>query len=216
MSLIMPKALLLDMDGVVVDSMSAHCRTWKEIFRQEGIDMEPREIYIREGMKGPESIRELFSLYGKTVSDEELEGFIARKHILFEQENVKIFPRIEDILRWAEEKSLPLALVTGSRWRTINYLFDESFIARFNAVVTADDVVNGKPDPEPYRKACEAIGIVPSDALVVENAPMGIRSALAAGASCVALETTLDSSDLGEAAKIFSSHAELYDWIESL
>jgi beta-phosphoglucomutase-like phosphatase (HAD superfamily) len=83
----------------------------------------------------------------------------------------------------------------------------------FETVVTAEDTARGKPDPEPYRLAAQRLGVAPSECLGVENAPLGVQSAKAAGMLCAALETTLPASRLGGADFVFHDVEALSRWL---
>ena len=83
----------------------------------------------------------------------------------------------------------------------------------FQVIITGDDVKIGKPDPEPFLRALDTLGIVADEAVVVENAPCGIQSAKAAGITCLAIETSLPRSYLQDADYVFSSIKELSEKI---
>ena len=86
----------------------------------------------------------------------------------------------------------------------------------FNAIVSVDDVINGKPHPEPYLKAIDILKCDPKYALVIENAPLGIESAKKAGLDCFAIETTLPGSYLKNADRIFKSHRLLFEYFKEM
>ncbi len=79
--------------------------------------------------------------------------------------------------------------------------------------MTADDVKKGKPDPEPYLKALHHLGSKPESSVVIENAPMGIRSAKSAGLTCYAIETSLSGEYLHEADLVFHNHQALFAFL---
>ena len=83
--------------------------------------------------------------------------------------------------------------------------------ASFDITVCGTDVANGKPHPEPYQKALKGLGVNKSQAIVIENAPFGIRSAKAAGLKCFALETSLPKQFLSQADKVFFSYNHMHE-----
>ena len=90
-----------------------------------------------------------------------------------------------------ESREICLGLVTGASRRRIESNLPEELRVRYQSIITSDDVHHTKPHPEPYLKAAAELGVQPAEALVVENAPLGVTSALVGGFRCVALTTTL-------------------------
>ena len=99
--------------------------------------------------------------------------------------------------------------MTGSHISTVRECLSAPVRDAFKVIVSADDVVKGKPSPEPYLAALEKLRAAPDRALVVENAPMGIASASAAGIYCIAIETTLPQEYLKGADMIVRNHEAL-------
>ena len=100
---------------------------------------------------------------------------------------------------------MPLALVTGTSRHEFAKIMPAALKRLFAVIVTGDAVERGKPHPGPYRKALARLGVCPRRALVIENAPFGIRSARRAGTCCVALETSRTRRDLAGADRIVPS-----------
>jgi len=209
-------AILFDMDGVIVDSMRFHAAAWKQVLRDYGVVVNDIDIYLREGMSGRQSVEDIFFEYGQSFPDERVfQDLIAKKHALFESNHILLFPCVEAILEFIKGRNVLTGLVTGSLKRSVDHLLDPGVLSQFNVVVTAEDVSKGKPDPEPYALALEMLGVKPELSLIIENAPMGIRSAKSAGATCYALETTLPARYLKEADKIVSDHRSLLELLQS-
>jgi beta-phosphoglucomutase-like phosphatase (HAD superfamily) len=100
-------------------------------------------------------------------------------------------------------------MVTGSSRRSLESVLTQEQSRWFDVIITADDVVRGKPAPDPFLSAAQALHAAPETCLVVENAPFGIQAASAAGCFVVALGTTLTKADLSQANRIVRDHAEL-------
>jgi beta-phosphoglucomutase len=210
------EAILFDMDGVVVDSMPSHADAWKRVLGEFGLELDDLDIFRREGMTGRQSVADIFLEKKRPVPGEsEFDELLAKKHIIFEQSRISLFPLIEEILKWVGSMGIRTALVTGSLRRSVDHVLPEEVLSRFDAVITAEDVERGKPDPEPYTRALASLGAGPERSLVIENSPMGIRSARAAGITCFALETTLPGRYLIEADRIFSGHRDLLEFLKS-
>lgn len=213
----MIEAVLFDMDGVIVDSMSHHVETWKRAFLDKGFRIDDIDIYRREGMSGIASVREiLFEKGEKDVSDAEIEELMSIKHEYFENITIEVYPDVHRLLDFLYDKQIRMALVTGSGRRSVNHLLNEDLRAMFTAIVTSDDTVKGKPCPEPYLKALELLHVNAESALVVENAPLGIESAKNADLMCLAIQTTLTGYHLEKADRVFLSHLELENYFCSV
>ncbi|HOT45305.1 MAG TPA: HAD family phosphatase [Spirochaetota bacterium] len=209
-------AILFDMDGVVVDSMPSHADAWKRVLGEFGLELDDIDIFRREGMSGRQSVEDIFIEKERPVPGEsEFHDLIAKKHAIFEECEIRLFPHIVEILAWIRGRGIRAALVTGSQKRSVNHLLPAEVLSRFDVVIAAEDVTRGKPDPEPYLRALDALGVRPERALIIENAPMGIRAARAAGIACVALETTLPRRYLSGADRIFGGHRELLEYLKS-
>lgn len=211
------KSILFDMDGVIVDSMRLHAECWIAVFKEYGVTLGLEDIFLREGMSGVGSIIDIFRSKGHSVPDrEEMKRLQEQKLDLFERRPVRLFPGIEEILGFLSRKGIVLGLVTGSLKRSVSHVLPAGVIAHFQSVITVDDIENGKPHPEPYLKGLEQVGFPPEEVLAVENAPLGIRSAKAAGLCCFAIATTLSEKYLENADRVFPSHAEFYSHIRKI
>lgn len=204
-------AVLFDMDGVVVDSMEHHARTWIKVFSEYGVSLTREDIFQREGMSGLSSIKDIFREKGYEVPrGEDLKRLQEKKLELFEQHRISLYPEIREILDLARGARLPMALVTGSLRRSVRHVLPLDIMVYFSAIITVEDIENGKPAPEPYIKAMEKLYCTGKRAIAVENAPLGIASAKSAGLECYALETTLKAHHLAAADKIFTDHHALF------
>lgn len=214
------KAVLLDMDGVVVDGMPFHLRAWKEAFSAVGIEVTDIDIYRREGMDGLETVQEISREKGVTLTPEVQRRVNESKdRMLNEIFQVRFIPGSLELIQKLKARGLRLALVTGTRGEVVSRIFKEGLNppeADFDVVITAESVERKKPAPDPYLKAVEMLGLRKEECLVIENAPAGITSAKRAGLRCLAITTSLPASYLKEAdavlagledvAKLFNDH----------
>lgn len=185
------RAVFFDMDGVLFDSMPAHSRSWCETALHYGLEMTPEDAYRYEGQTGKHTIDLLYrSRYGRPATEAEAEAVYAHKTDLFVRYNsgavISGAPEVVERLR-----SLKRLLVTGSSQRSLLEKIEPDFPGVFTAerMITGRDVRRGKPDPEPYLMAIQRAEVAPSEAMVVENAPQGVRSASAAGCFTIAVNT---------------------------
>ena len=182
------RAILFDMDGVLVDSTPAVARVWTIWARKRGFD--PTAVVQKaHGRPSITTIRELLPDADHLAEDREVERL-----------------EIEDI---ADLIALPgaanlLQLLPADRWAVVTSATRALAEVRLRAaglpvpqnLVTSRDILHGKPHPEPYLKGAELLHFPPADCLVIEDAPAGIRSGKSAGARVLALRTTANDADL--------------------
>ena len=213
------KSVIFDMDGVLYDSMPAHDKSWKQTIEELGLKFEPFEFYLQEGRIGKSTINDIFQRnLQRDATVEEENNIYSRKSELFQQYNTNgILPHADDLLNLVKEKKLTPVLVTGSGQPSLLDKLDHHFPGIFNpdTMVTAFNVTKGKPDPEPYIMGLEkGNNLLPNQAIVIENAPLGIKSAVGAGIFTIAVNTgPLQDKVLTDAgaALVFHSIKELYE-----
>jgi HAD superfamily hydrolase (TIGR01509 family) len=198
------------MDGVIVDGMPYHIESWKKALSTVGITVTDMEIYLMEGMTGEETIKELTNKKKKSLSDESIRSVLKLKRKIFNDIfTVKLMKGSKELLLELHRLDYRLALVTGTRLEVVKKVLQMGLDNIFKIVITGEMVSNGKPNPEPYLKAVNELGVNKEDCLVVENAPAGIASAKNAGLTCFAVQTSLPGEYLKGADKIFQSIDEL-------
>jgi len=200
----MLKAVLFDMDGVLFDSMPNHAYAWSHAMTQFGLEMTAYEAYLHEGRTGRGTINILAQRYwGRDATEEELERIYAAKAEVFNTlPEPKPMPGALEALTAAKELGCMIVLVTGSAQTSLLQRLEEHYPGFFRQelMVTGFDVKRGKPDPEPYLMGLQKAGIKAEEAVVVENAPLGVESAHRAGIFTIAANTgPLEDSLLKEA-----------------
>ena len=191
-----PKAVLFDMDGVIYDSMKNHAVAWHEAMDSYGLTMAYSDAYEYEGMRGVETIKLLTQQqWGKAVSDEKAKEMYQHKSRLFAEHCLQtpagIMPGIKELMQQIKDCGMKRCVVTGSGQHTLldKLLGDFPGLLSKELMVTAFDVTHGKPDPEPYIIGTRKCGVEPWEAIVVENAPLGVRAAHAAHCFTIAVNT---------------------------
>lgn len=203
-----PKAVMFDMDGVIYDSMPRHAVSWHKSMESIGIDMPEEDAYKYEGMRGVETIQLLFrEQRGVEISDEEAAKYYRMKSDAFNScSPAPLMPGIELLMQKIKDAGLSIVVVTGSAQHSLLDKLDNDLhgLVDRNLVVCANDVEHGKPDPEPYLKGLSKVGVHPWEAMVVENAPLGVRAAVAANVFTIAANTgpLSDSMLVAEGANV--------------
>jgi beta-phosphoglucomutase len=204
------RAVLFDMDGVLVDSMPNHCRAWVEAFRLRGHEIDPVLPRLREGEKAHDTCRWICRHTGIEMSEEENLALVAEKRSIFRgYQQAELFTGVDELLDELRARGFKLGLVTGSTVVNARAIVPADVWADFDVCIAAEDVSRGKPDPQPYQLASERIGCRTDECLVLENAPFGIESARAAGCLVAAITTTLDTELLAGADIIIHKHQDL-------
>ena len=198
------------MDGVITNTMPDHYHAWNVALASEGIHVTHLDIYSREGQPGFQSIKELFKKFKKSYCKKIAKSLLQKKETVFKEiVRLRFIIGARTFLKDLKRKGFQLALVTGTSRHEVNKILPKYLRDLFCVIITANDVRFGKPHPEPYSKALKQLGLKSSEAVVIENAPFGIRSAKGAGISCLALETSLSEKYLNEADAVFSNVKEL-------
>lgn len=188
------KSVIFDMDGVLYDSMPAHDVSWRETMDELKMEYHPNEFYLQEGRVGKWTIDLIFQRnLGRDSTPEEEKKIYARKSELFQQyNNGGIMPGAQETIEFVREKELTPVLVTGSGQPSLLNRLDTHFPGAFTpgTMVTAFDVTVGKPNPEPFLMGLKRGGnLQPNQAIVIENAPLGVEAAVGAGIFTLAVNT---------------------------
>jgi mannitol-1-/sugar-/sorbitol-6-phosphatase len=184
-------AILFDLDGVLIDSTRSVDRQWRAWARDQGID-EEKVMAIAHGVRTIEVIRAV-----APHLDAEAEVRRLEKREADDQVDVAVMPGAAQLVRAIPEGQW-CVVTSGTRpLASARLRFGGLPVPKI--LVTAEDVVNGKPHPEPYLKGAELLGVSPAECLVVEDAPAGIQSARAGGMKVIALASTYPASALSEA-----------------
>jgi mannitol-1-/sugar-/sorbitol-6-phosphatase len=195
------KAILFDMDGVLIDSAPAVERVWRTWAAVHGFD--PIKVIAQaHGHRSVETIRAV-----APNMDAEKENLVVEQMEIDDKEGVIALPGAADLLRRLPAERL--AIVTSATRPLAEARLAYAGLPVPQHMITADDVVNGKPSPEPYLKGAELLSFPARDCLVFEDTPAGIASARASGMQAIALQTTYPRMELLAADAIVRSLADV-------
>jgi beta-phosphoglucomutase-like phosphatase (HAD superfamily) len=181
------RGVVFDMDGVLVDSHPVHRKAWRLFFQTLGRDVSDSELdFILDGRKRGDILRHFLG----DCPDHELEELGRRKDSIFRQIQLGVIP-VPGVVRLVRELhgcGTALAVATSaSSSRAHSTLLELGLLNCFNAVVTGEDVLHGKPDPAVYSLACDRLRLESNCLLALEDAASGIRAAVGAGLHCLAV-----------------------------
>ncbi len=193
-----PKAVLFDMDGVLYDSMPNHAVAWQKGMARFGIGMTAEDAYLTEGQRGVDTIRQMvLEQQGRHIDEAEAQLMYDEKtrqfHLLPE---APVMPGVLRLMEQIAHDGLAIGVVTGSGQRPLidRLLTDFGRYLDECHIVTAYDVKRGKPHPDPYLMGLDKMAdgghaLHPSEAIVVENAPLGVCAGVAARIFTIAVNT---------------------------
>lgn len=187
------KAVLFDMDGVLFNSMPYHAKAWNKTMSQFGFNLSEEEAYLHEGRTGAGTINIVSQRErGHDATEEEIQRIYQAKSEEFNRyPEAERMPGALEVLQKIKATGLTAMVVTGSGQRSLLDRLNHHFpnIFQKELMVTAFDVKYGKPNPEPYLMALQKGGFQPHEAIVIENAPLGVEAGAAAGIFTIAVNT---------------------------
>ena len=188
-----PRAALIDMDGTLYDSMPNHATAWHTLATEIGIPSTREEFFLYEGATGAYTLCRLFNrALGRDATPEEISRLYKRKTELFAaQPAVGLMPGARLLLEFFKSAETKRIVVTGSGQDSVISRLTTDFAGLIEAgnIITARDVKKGKPDPEPYLMGMKRAGVSAAEAIVIENAPLGVTAGHRSGAFTVGVTT---------------------------
>ncbi|MFA6073244.1 MAG: HAD family phosphatase [Candidatus Woesearchaeota archaeon] len=207
------KAVIFDMDGVLIDSMPNHIDAWKKIFAEEKINLTSEEIALNEGRSSKATVELFLKESDRKLTVQEIDVLDNKKKEYTKNFKIVAYKGVKEFIEELRKQGLKTAIVTGSIREFTNKVVKDQFKDLFDVIVTSNVVSHGKPHPAPYLKSVELLKLKKEECLVIENAPLGIESAKGAGLKVYAIETTLDRKYLERADMVFKNHEDLIKYV---
>lgn len=186
----MLKALLLDLDGTVVETDSLHFQIWQNFLRDYGLDIDRAFYQSRiSGRLNPDIVADLLP----QLSPQQQLDFADRKEAEFRRQAGQLTPMLGLMqwLDWAEQQRLKLAVVTNAPRENARYMLKSlNLESRLTTVVISDDLPYGKPHPLPYQEALRRLELQATETVAFEDSPSGMQSAVAAGIFTIGVAST--------------------------
>ena len=205
-------AVIFDMDGVLVDTFEAHFESWNVVAREEGTEMTRGQFAATFGRTS----REIIALLWPEKADDPaaVRDFDDRKEAAFRAiiaRDLPAMPGVRELLASLASAGILMAIGSSGPSANVALVVEKLEAAElFGAMITADDVTRGKPDPQVFLLAAERLGIPPQRCVVVEDAPPGVTAAHVAGMGCAGIASTgRTRTELADADLVIDSLSEL-------
>jgi len=204
-----PIGVIFDMDGVLVDSYAPHLKSWCMLAEETGAPLTEAQFAATFGRTGPDVIRELFGVEDEAA----MRRIDHRKETIYRdliRDAMPTTPGIVEAVVRLHAAGFRLAVGSSGPPENVQLVCEKLDLYRhLTKIITGADVRHGKPDPQVFELAAAGIGVAPPRCVVVEDAPVGIQAARAAGMRCVALVGTHPAASLGDANHVIRHADEL-------
>ena len=178
-----PVAVILDMDGLMLDTEPLAARAWTDAAALIGVEFDHAVTARLIGRNFPDCTALIHAHHGDGYPvDALMRAWHGAYDAIVEREGIALKPGLTDLLAWLEAQSIPKAVATSTRRsRAQAKLVHTGLVERFAALVGGDEIARGKPAPDIYVEAAARLGVAPQDCVALEDSEPGIRAALAAG-----------------------------------
>ena len=197
-NLVLPAAIIFDMDGVLVDSNPFHLRKWMDLFQAHGIPFNEQEL--PKMILGPSNDVIFRRFLGEDLTCEQLAELGEELEADFRQEigpHARAFPGVRRFIEECHAQGIAMAVASAGIAKNVNFLISALGLGDyFREVLTMDEISHPKPDPEIYLKTAGKLGVNPAACAVFEDSFVGIEAAKRAGMKCVAIASTFSAEDL--------------------
>lgn len=203
------QAVIWDLDGVIVDTEKAHFKAWVRLFHELGRSLSYEEFLPTFGRKNADILQ---GLLGRDVPPSEMMPLWEKKESYFREEahGLRPFSGVKRLLSCAQTEGYLQAIGSSAPLENIVLLLDKlGFLDYFASIVSAEDILRGKPDPEVFLLAARRLGVAPGQCVVIEDAVAGIQAAKAAGMAAIAVTNSRSRQELAQGDLVVASVAEV-------
>ncbi|MBA7689352.1 Beta-phosphoglucomutase [subsurface metagenome] len=204
------KAVIWDMDGIIVDTAQYHHKGWQIVFQKRGANYTKADFWRNTGKRSDAIIR---SILGEKISQGEIMAIIQEKDENFRQlmrQNIRPFPGVIKLITSLKEHGFKIAIASSAPMENIQLITRNLKIHnRFDVIVTGWEVTIGKPDPQTFLLTAEKLGVETKNCIVIEDAISGVTASKRAGMHCIAVTNTTPREELREADLVIDTLEEI-------
>ncbi|NRB44214.1 MAG: HAD family phosphatase [Verrucomicrobiales bacterium] len=195
---------LFDWDGVIIDSHNQHEKSWSKLAEEENEVLPDNFFKMTFGMRNENIIPNFFGNWIDVTNQEEVTRLADRKEEIYREiiisDGIEPLPGVRDLLQSLRSEEIACSIASSTPIANIETVMGMIGLSDyFDAITAAEDVSNGKPNPEVFLKAAEKIKVDPKNCVVFEDAHVGIEAGLAANMQVIAVATTHPVESLGNA-----------------
>jgi beta-phosphoglucomutase family hydrolase len=205
-------AFIFDMDGTIVDNMHFHTEAWGKMLEENGVKMNAHDFLVKTAGK---TNREILPKVFGVISDERIAELGTRKEFLYQElfrPHRRAVAGALEFLEEAQHLGIKMAVATAAPIVNVEFILDGLNLRRFfQAVTTADDITNGKPDPEIFLRSAEKLGVEASKCLVFEDAVGGFEAAHRAGMKSIGIATVNSIEEILKLDSVVEAHLDFTD-----
>lgn len=204
------RAVIWDMDGIIIDSAPYHLKAWQEVFSKRGLNFTGDDFHSSFGMRNDTIIG---GFLGEGAPDEEIAAIGREKEASFRlkiRQNPRPLSGVVALMAALAERDLKMAIASSAPRENIELVINTLGIARhFLVIISEKDVTRGKPEPDGYLLAAKRLGVKPENCLVIEDAIVGVTAARRAGMHCLAVTNSHPRDSLSDADLVVDSLEEI-------
>ncbi len=194
----MNSAFIFDLNGTIIDDMNFHVEAWSQLLNGElNASMDYQAVKAQMYGKNSELLVRVFG--EGYFTDEQMQDLSIKKETIYQaiyKPHLKLIDGLANFLEQAYQQKIPMAIGSAAIMFNIDFILDNLGIRKyFGALVSADNVITSKPDPETFIKGAQTLGVDPADCIVFEDAPKGVETAKNAGMKVVVILSSLHSEE---------------------
>lgn len=212
------EAVVFDMDGVLFDTERLCMESWREIAAEKGIENIEPAVLGCIGLNRNDTIQFFKDHYGEDFDFEDFRiGYSERMEQKLKEGGLPVKPGVRELLRYLEEKKIPMAVASSTRRdRVLGHLEESGIQNYFQVVIGGDQVLHSKPEPDIYLLACESLSVSPEKSFAIEDSINGIRSAFRAGMQVIMVPDMIAPTPeaIEKTAVIKDSLTEVLNWFQ--
>ena len=203
------RAFIFDMDGTLVDNMRFHDAALQKMLLENGVETDLQSLFIKIAGK---TNREILPSFFPDATKERIIELGERKETLYRESFLFERKSVEGVIEFLEEAKnlgIKMAVATAAPVANMEFILDGLDLRRFfGAITTADEITNGKPNPEIFLKSAEKIGVAPENCIVFEDAIGGFEAAHRAGMKSIGITTVNSEEEILKCASVVEAHAD--------